>query len=79
MKSTSVSLGDPNRPAAVETRLENWQVFGGVNFPQQITKFHGKQKLAEITVEQIKVNGRLIPDNLSAKPADLKPVMSQAR
>ena len=77
LKSGSLSQGDPSHPVARETRVESWQAFGGVKFPQRTSSFHGGTRVATITVEQTKVNQRLKPADLSAKPSDLKPVMSQ--
>ncbi|MGO9271960.1 MAG: hypothetical protein ACLQOO_17130 [Terriglobia bacterium] len=78
LKTGSISMADPSRPVRDETRLEGWQEFGGVRFPQRITKFHDGRKVAAITVEKIMVNRGLRPDDLSARPPDLKPVMSLA-
>jgi len=48
-----------------------------VKFPFRIVNFHSGKKLAEIRVEQIKLNRGLKPSGLAAKPQDLKPVMIQ--
>jgi hypothetical protein len=48
-----------------------------VEFPQQVSNFHNGRKLAEIIAEQILVNRGLKPDELSAKPKDLNPVMAE--
>ena len=49
----------------------------GLKFPDRISKFQGGAKLAEITVEQIKLNRGLKAADLPVKPPDQKPVMSQ--
>jgi len=77
VKEIDISLSDPNRPGPSESRLEQWQAIDGVKFPQRITKFQGGRKLAEITVEQIKLNSGIKAGDLAIKPPDLKPVMSQ--
>ncbi len=77
VKETDISLSDPNHPAPSETRLEQWLAIDGVKFPQRITNFQSGRKLAEITVEQIKLNGGIKAGDLAIKPPDLKPVMSQ--
>jgi len=45
--------------------------------PQQISIFHEGRKLAEITVEETKVNHGLKSNDLATKPANLNPVMAQ--
>ncbi len=77
VKETDISLSDPNHPVPSESRLEQWQAIDGVKFPQRITKFQGGRKLAEITVEQIKLNSGIKAGDLAIKPPDLLPVMSQ--
>jgi hypothetical protein len=77
VKETGISLSDPNHAVASESRLEQWQAIDGVRFPQRITKFQSGTKLAEITVEQIKLNSGIKAGDLAIKPPDLKPVMSQ--
>jgi hypothetical protein len=77
VKETDISLSDPNHPVPGESRLEQWQVIDDVKFPQRITKFQRGRKLAEITVEQIKLNSGIKAGDLAIKPPDLKPVMSQ--
>ncbi len=77
VKETDISLSNPDHPVPSESRLEQWQAIDGVQFPQRITKFQGGRKLAEITVEQIKLNSGIKAGDLAIKPPDLKPVMSQ--
>jgi hypothetical protein len=77
VKQTDISLSDPNHAVPSESRLEQWQTIDGVKFPQRITKFQGGRKLAEITVERIKLNSAIKAGDLATKPPDLKPVMSQ--
>jgi hypothetical protein len=77
MKETDISLSDPNHPVTRETKLEQWRAVDGVKFPHLISKFQGGTKLAEIAVEQIKLNRGLKAADLSVKPRDQKPVMSQ--
>jgi hypothetical protein len=77
VKETDISLSNPDHPVPSESRLEQWQAIDGVKFPQRITKFQGGRKLAEITVEQIKLNSGIKAGDLAIKPPDLKPVISQ--
>lgn len=76
MRETAISFSDPSHPVSRETRLEQWRPIDGVKLPHLISKFQGDTKLAEITVEQIKLNRGLKPADLAVKPRDQKPVMS---
>lgn len=51
----------------------------GIKFPYRTTKTRNGTKLAEITVEQIKLNAEIKPADLSVKPPDLKPVMAKTQ
>jgi len=77
VKESGTAHPDPNHPVSDETIFGQWQVVAGVKFPGLITKLHNGKKLAEITVEQTKLNGGLKAANLAIKPSDKKPVMSQ--
>jgi hypothetical protein len=77
VKQTAVSLADPDNPVASETRFDQWAAFGGVMFAQRITILQRGKRVADITVEQTKLNGGLKPDQLAQKPSDLKPVMAR--
>jgi hypothetical protein len=77
MKETDISLSDPNHPVTRETKFERWRSVAGVKFPYLISKFQGGTKVAEIAVEQIKLNRGLRVADFSIKPHDQKPVMSQ--
>jgi hypothetical protein len=77
VEETDISLSDPDHPVRRETRFAQWQAIDGVKFPHRISKFQGGTKLAEITVEQIKLNSGIKAADLAIKPPDLKPVMSQ--
>jgi hypothetical protein len=75
-KETDISFADPAHPVARETRLEHWQAVDGVKFPYLLTKFQGGTKLAEINVEEIKLNSGLKAADLAVEPPDQKPVMT---
>jgi hypothetical protein len=77
LKQVGISHADPNHPVPSETRFEEWQDIDGVRFPQRVSNFHSGKKLAEITVEQTKLNSGVNPNDLAIKPPDLKPVMSR--
>jgi hypothetical protein len=77
IKKTGISLADPDHPVASETRVEEWQTVEGITFPKRFINIHNGKKLAEITVESIRLNCGLIGEDLAKKPADLKPEMSR--
>ena len=76
IKTAGISHADPAHPVTSATRLERWHEVAGVKFPEVTTNFHNGTKVAEIIVEETKVNRALKTADLSAKPKDLKPVMS---
>ena len=76
VKSTGISLADPDHPIASETRLENWHAVDGLKFPGRIINIHGGAKLADIAVQYTRLNAALQVADLARKPADYKPVMS---
>jgi hypothetical protein len=77
VKSEWISLADSGHPVPNEQRFEQWRAVDGVKFPWRITSFQSGNRVAEITVEQIKLNSGLKPSDLAIKPPDLKPVMSR--
>jgi hypothetical protein len=77
IKATGTSHADPEHPVQDETRFSQWHTVEGVEFPGVFTKLHDGKKVAEITVEQTRLNGGLKPGDLAIKPPDLKPVMSE--
>ena len=77
VKQTVFSPADSNNPALSETRFDNWQTLRGVRFARTISIFQNGKKLAQITVEQTKLNGGIKPSDLAIKPSDLNPVTSR--
>jgi hypothetical protein len=76
LKSSSVSLADPNRPVPAEMRLEEWSVFDGIHFPTKRANYHSGVKLAEeISQGPIRINSGLKPEELATKPADFAPAI----
>lgn len=75
LKLTVLSLADSNNAAPSETHFDSWQTLRGVRFARTISIFQNGKKLAQITVEQTKVNGGIKPGDLAIKPPDLNPVM----
>jgi hypothetical protein len=76
IKQTGISYADPDHPVPQEVRLDRWEVYGGVKFPQRISNFHDGKKLAEITVEQTNLDHGIKASDLAIKPPDHKPVMA---
>jgi hypothetical protein len=75
MKSTGISLADPDRPVPAEMRYSGWRLFSGVRFPTRRTNYHSGVRRGELVVEDLRVNAGLRPQDLEAKPADLAPDM----
>jgi hypothetical protein len=75
-KEITISLADPANPQPSERRIEEWQVIQGIYFPRRIANFHSGVRLAEGTVEVMKLNIGLKSEDLSAKPLDLNPVLT---
>ena len=77
VKSGSVFEADPGHPVSKETRLESWQILAGVKFPQRTSSFYNGNRVTTMTVELTRVNQGFRPADLSVKPSDLKPMISQ--
>jgi len=73
LRSTGVSLADPDRPVPAEMHFEEWKDFSGVRFPTRRVSYHSGVKRGEVTTESIRVNGDLKAGELAAKPADSMP------
>ena len=75
VKTSGVSLANPDRPVQSEMRYEAWTEVAGVHFPTKRANFHSGAKLGEITEVAIRVNTGLKPQELAAKPGDFAPVI----
>ena len=76
LKSSSVSLADPNQPVPAEIRFEKWNVFDGIHFPTKRTNYHSGAKLAEaVTQGPIRINHGLRLEELATKLADFAPII----
>jgi len=73
LKSSGVSLADPNRPVPSEMRYEGWKEFSGIRFPTHRANYLSGLKRGEVITGEIKVNSGLRPEVLSAKPANFAP------
>lgn len=77
-KEASISLADASHPVATQTRqFEGWVAFQGIKFPGRIINFHGEKKVADIRLQQIKLDGGMRSEDLAIRPQGLQPDMSQ--
>ena len=73
LKTSGVSLANPDRPTSAEMRYEGWTEVAGVRFPTRRTNYHNGVKAGEITETAIRVNVGLVAQKLATKPADFAP------
>ena len=80
LKVASILLADASLPAATRTRqFEGWESFRGIKFPARIINFHGERKLADIHLQEIKLDGGIKSADLAVRPEGLSPNMSRCR
>jgi hypothetical protein len=73
VKSSGVSLADPDHPVPSEMRYDGWNEISGVRFPTHRVNYLSGVKRGEVTTAAIRVNASLRQENLAAKPADFAP------
>jgi hypothetical protein len=73
VKSSGVSLADPDHPVPGEMRYEEWRETSGIRFPTHRVNYQSGRKRGEVTTADIHVNVGLQPKDLAAKPADSAP------
>jgi hypothetical protein len=73
VKTSSVSLANPDRPVSAEMRYEGWTEVAGVWFPTRRANYHNRVKLGEINETAIHVNVGLLAQKLATKPPDFAP------
>jgi hypothetical protein len=76
IKSSGVSLANPDRPVQAELRYEAWTTVAGIHFPTRRANYHAGLKLGEITDATIRINIGFTPEQLKTKPADFMPEIS---
>jgi hypothetical protein len=76
VKTNTLSGADPANPVPREEIITEWETVQGIRFPRHWTVFRSGLKVAEATLESTKLNGGLKLEELAAKPADSKPVLS---
>lgn len=78
VKEALISLAYASHPVATQTRqFEGWEAFQSVKFPRRITNFHGGKRLADIRLQEIKLDSGMRSEDLAIRPQGLKPEMSQ--
>jgi len=73
VKSSGISLANPDRPVQSETHFESWTTLAGMRFPAKRAKYHGGLKLGEITDVTVRLNAGFTLEQLAAKRADFMP------
>ena len=76
VKINTLSGADPANPVPREEIITEWETVQGIRFPRHWTVFRSGLKVAEATLQSTKLNGGLKLEELAAKPADSKPVLS---
>ena len=78
VKETSLSLSDPAHPVPKDNLYEEWIIAGGLRFPSRFSVVRAGIRIAEAkSVDEVRINQGLKIEDLSAKPADGKPVFSR--
>ena len=73
LKSSGISLANPDRPVRREMHYEAWTTVAGVHFPTRRVNYLEGLKLGEITGWAIRINIGLSPEQLGRQPSDLMP------
>jgi hypothetical protein len=73
VKQTDAPRKGSSGPGQTETHFEQWKTVQGIQFPHRISIIKSGTPIAEITVDQIKLDSGLKPDDLATKPTDLNP------
>jgi len=73
IKSSGISLANPDRPVRREMHYEAWTTVTGIRFPTRRINYLEGLKLGEITGSAIRINGGLSPEQLGRQPSDFMP------
>ncbi len=73
IKSSGVSLANPDRPVRREMHYEAWTTVSGIRFPTRRSNYLEGLKLGEITDSAIRINVGLSPEQLGRQPSDFMP------
>ncbi|HJW13777.1 MAG TPA: hypothetical protein VJ776_03725 [Thermoanaerobaculia bacterium] len=79
VKETSLSLSDPAHPLPKDNVYEEWITADGLRFPGRFSVVRAGVRIAVAkSVDEIRINKGIKLEDLSAKPADNKPVFRTA-
>ncbi len=77
-KELLVSMNDRSHSVVTKTRqFQDWEAFQGVRFPRRIINFHGDKKVADIRLEELKLDSGTRTEDLALEPKGLRSDMSQ--
>ena len=77
VKETSLSLSDPSHPLPMAKVFEDWITADGLRLPSRFSVFRADVRVAVArAMDESRINQGLKLEDLSAKPADGKPVFS---
>ena len=77
LKSAPVSHKGSSHRGQTETQFGEWTMVQGIQFPHRISMIKSGAPIAVITVDQIKLDSSMKPDDLAGKPPDLKPDLGE--
>src|SRR5262245_48821907 len=73
IKSSGISLANPDRPVRREMHYEDWTTVAGIRFPTRRINYLEGLKLGEITGSAIRINVGRSPEQLRRQPSDFMP------
>jgi hypothetical protein len=73
VKQTHAPLKGASGRGQTETHFEQWKMVQGIQFPHRISMIKSGTPIAVITVDHIKLDSGLKPNDLATKPTDLNP------
>jgi hypothetical protein len=76
VKVSMTTLSDPAHPRPSDELTTDWETVQGIRFPRRWTVFRSGVRVAEAKDARSVVNSGLKLADLTAKPPDLKPVLS---
>jgi hypothetical protein len=77
IKERTLSLANPAHPVWGETRIRAWETIEGLQFPRRYENFLNGARLADITLEYVRLNSGLSLADLAMKPRDLAPAIGR--
>jgi hypothetical protein len=77
IKERTLSLANPGRPVWGETRITEWERVEGLQFPRRYEVFLNGARLADITLEYVRLNSGLSAADLATRPRDLTPAIGR--